>query len=377
MRDFIDRLPSGLRVSAPVLISACALGLTGYVVLMSLKSVATAVIATSVDEEGADPLAALASESDAFIETSRRRFEGRSMYALPPAPVRKPRVTEAVKPVETPKDPGPPPAPTTYTGPAPTGLIDDYVMFATLAGDIKRIRLGETVAGITVLEVNAPYNAKLGYQRGEYTVVLWGRIDERLLRGGNPASKVSGIVESGSTASISGAGSPSSANGANTPAASAGALPGSGAGGPGGLSGAPRSGAGGSGASGSSGSRAGSGLQPRPNGPNPALPAGGPGAGPDAGPPTVPGPGGELPSPAMEPQEIPPPSQSEEGQEFVDRTLLPQTLPDDRITAMSVAEAERALRAIAATDGWNVDDHSRARLDHERSLLQARVNRGG
>jgi hypothetical protein len=44
---------------------------------------------------------------------------------------------------------------------------------------------------------------------------------------------------------------------------------------------------------------------------------------------------------------------------------------------MSVPAAQRALRAIEATSGWNVDDHSRARLNHERDLLQARVARGG
>lgn len=43
---------------------------------------------------------------------------------------------------------------------------------------------------------------------------------------------------------------------------------------------------------------------------------------------------------------------------------------------MSVPEAQRAMRAIDATNNWNVDDHSRARLNHERELLQARVNRG-
>jgi hypothetical protein len=80
----------------------------------------------------------------------------------------------------------------------------------------------------------------------------------------------------------------------------------------------------------------------------------------------------------MDPQVIPPPSPpSQEGEEFVDRAQLPQPLTDDRISAMSVPEAERAIRAIAGTDGWNVDDHSRARLDHERNQLQARVNRGG
>jgi hypothetical protein len=43
---------------------------------------------------------------------------------------------------------------------------------------------------------------------------------------------------------------------------------------------------------------------------------------------------------------------------------------------MSVAQAREAITAIDATRSWSVDDHSRARLDHERAQLVARVNRG-
>jgi hypothetical protein len=381
MSQFLDRLPSGLRFSAPVIVSAVALGATTYVVVMGLKSVGSAVISSSVDEASADPLAILATESEAFIETSRRRFEGRSMYTLPPQPVRKARIVDTPKPIEPPKDPGPPPAPATYTGPAPTSIFADYVTFTTLGEDDKRIKVGQTVAGITVIEVNAPYNAKLGYQRGEYIVTLWPRIDERFLRGGMPASKVSGMVEAGASgAKATLAGTAASGPGAMvapaTAAGAGGAAAGAAIAGP--SLAPPRRGNANPGAGGAN-PGANPGATPGANPPgSPGSPTGVPGMGPGEVPTTVPGPGGELPSPAMDPQEIPPPSPpSQEGEEFVDRAQLPQPLTDDRISAMSVPEAERAIRAIAGTDGWNVDDHSRARLDHERNQLQARVNRGG
>ncbi len=377
MSDWFDRLPGGMRITAPVVASGLAFSLAAFAVVMSSRSLVGSIFASSVDEAGADPLAALTGSSDTFIETSRRRFEGRSMYTLPPTPVRKPRVVEVAQPVDPPKDPGPPPPPATYMGPAPTSIFGDYVIFSTLSEDDKRIKVGDTVAGITVISVNAPFDAKLGYQRGEYVVSLWPRIDARFLRGGIPASKVSGITEAGASAA---AGSPAANNGnALLPGAA-----GSPTAGIGGAAGAPRAGvAGGRPSAGAPGSAAGS--PPRPAGsPNAGNPGSGgpglvgPGAEPGAEPPASVGPEGGLPSPAMEPQEIPPPSPpSEQGEEYVDRSQLPQPLTDDRISAMSVAEAERAIRAIDGTSGWNVDDHSRARLDHERSQLQARVNRGG
>lgn len=118
MKELLDRLPPGLRVSVPVLVSAAAFGVSAYVVTIGVRAVIGAAFESSVDEESANPLVALEGDSSTFIETSRRRFEGRSMYALPPAPVRRPKIVEQPKPVEPPKDPGPPPPPSrACTGP--------------------------------------------------------------------------------------------------------------------------------------------------------------------------------------------------------------------------------------------------------------------
>jgi hypothetical protein len=59
----------------------------------------------------------------------------------------------------------------------------------------------------------------------------------------------------------------------------------------------------------------------------------------------------------------------------VDRETLPQRLQDDEIAGMTTERARAALQAIDATDSLQVDDHSRARLDHERALLRARLGR--
>lgn len=405
MKELIERLPSGLRVSGPVVVSGLAVAISATVVFYGVRSLFDSVAKPSVTLEEADPLATLATESSEFLEASRKRFEGRSMYALPPAPVRKPKVVERPKPVEPPKDPGPPPAPATYTGPAPSSVFGDYVIFSSLSDVDKRIKVGETKAGVTVVAVNAPYSTTLKHMGKEYVVDLWPRINESFLRGGLPASRVTGMTEVSGTTGVPGVAQGPNAQGPNAQGPNAGSntTPGSPIG--------PTSGA----------SGAGSPLGTPPNGQNPAN--AGPNANPTAGlggpngdspataaPTAIPsatpnGTGGgasvggpALPSPAMAPQRLPTPApsspqgssqgspqgsandpeaESPAGETYVDRSLLPAPLSAEAIAAMSVPAAQRALRAIEATASWNVDDHSRARLNHERDLLQARIARGG
>lgn len=386
MKELLDRLPPGLRVSKPVVISAVAIGISALVVWQGVASVLSAVTSPSISAEEADPIALLQKDGGDLLETSRARFVGRSMYQLPPAPVRKPKVVEQPRPVAPPPDPGPPPPPATYAGPAPTSVFGDYVMFSTLSDTDKRIKLGETKSGIKVLEINAPYSVKLGYQRGEYTVTLWPRINESFLRGGMPAGTMSGIVEGSATATPGTAGGASSAAGAgsaqgaaNANAATSGAAT-SGVGAGRGTNGA---GAGAPSASGGAANPAGA-PATSPTALPPARPQGtGPGDEPGADQPSGPGPEGELPSSAMAPQRLPSPNADEPegdggqpGIEYVDRALLPPRLEDAQISAMTLEQARNALAAIDATRSWSVDDQNRARLNHERGQLVARVNRG-
>jgi hypothetical protein len=382
-------LPVGFRLSAPVVVSTAAIGLSAYVVATNVGSLLGAAFTSSVDEESADPLKTLATDSEQFLETSRKRFDGRSVYALPsPPPPPRPPVVAQTKPVEPPKPPGPPPAPAAYTGPAPTSVFGDTVNFGQM-----RVKLGETVEGIKVTEISAPYSIKVEHMRGSYTVPLFARGDDRLLQPTKLTGGASGIKSS------SGGGSPE--DGGANPAAGAGPMTGpttgpttgpspvgtpspvgapSPVGGPGGVAGpSPVVGPGGATPS---GAPIPANAQPRNGGGTGAgSPVPGAGSGPGQSPTPAPGgeptPTGDLPSPAMDPQEVPPPSEPAgqgAGVEYVNREHLPPPRSQEQIAAMTLDQARIALSAIDATANWQVDGHSRARLNHERTMLVQRIN---
>jgi len=355
LKQVLDRLPQQYRVGTPVIVSATAVGLAAVVVAFGIGGILQSTLQPSIEADAADPLKALASDSEKLLEASRKRFDGRSMYSLPPRPAPPVVVTKRPDPVPPPKvDLGPPPVPTTYSGPAPSSVFGDYVFFPTLSDEDKRIKVGETKAGITVLSVSPPYSVRLGYQRGEFDVSLWARLDERILNGKLPASRVSGVIGVASSASAGGRSDSAPATGASSPA------------------------------SGNTGTRQPGGRPITPAGESPnaapvVQPAPGAVAEPGAGSDPADEPG-ELPSAAMQPQRLAPPAATGGGDEppppdYVDRALLPQPLSEAQISAMSLDDARRAMEAINATDTWVVDDHSRARLDHERELLRVRLNR--
>ncbi len=385
MKVILDRLPGGLRAGTPVLVSAAAVGLSAIVLAYGISAIGKSLIQPSLDATQADPLAALAVQSTELLENSRKRFEGRSMYSLPPMPPRKTRVVDQPKPVDPPKvDLGPAPPPALYTGPAPTSVIGNYVFFATLGDENKSIKVGESKNGISVISVNAPYSVKLGYQRGEYTVSVWARAEDRLTKGELAPSRVTGVVGNGAVvngAGVNGAG----VNGAATGSAAGvrglpGGLPASGADG-------GKAEAGLAGTKFGTGSGIGAGMRPgqstklprsQPPTANPLTDI--PGDQPGGDVPSGTGPEGEpqvLPSAAMKPQQFPPPAPGEvvPPPEYVDRESLPAPLLDAQISAMTIVQARSALLAINATDSLSVDDHSRARLDHERALLRTRLDR--
>ncbi len=376
MKVILDRLPGGLRAGTPVLVSAAAVGLSAIVLAYGISAIGKSLIQPSLDSTQADPLAALAVQSTELLENSRKRFEGRSMYSLPPMPPRKPRVVDLPKPVDPPKvDLGPAPPPALYTGPAPTSVIGNYVFFATLGDENKSIKVGESKNGISVISVNAPYSVKLGYQRGEYTVSVWARADDRLTKGELAPSRVTGVVGNGAVVNGAVAGSAAAGSAAGVRGLPGG-LPASGADG-----GKAEAGLAGSGSGIGAGMRPGQSTKlPRSQPPNANPLTDIPGDQPGGDVPSGTGPEGEpqvLPSAAMKPQQFPPPAPGEDvpPPEYVDRESLPAPLLDAQISAMTIVQARSALLAINATDSLSVDDHSRARLDHERTLLRSRLDR--
>lgn len=157
MNQFIGRLPASYRFSTAVIVAAGAVGISAAVVAYGISEVAGTLMQPSISEDEADPLAALAKDSAAELERSRKRFEGRSVFVLPSPPPRKQRPVEIVK-----SEPPPPPprteptVPSTYGGPQPSSVLGDFVFFPSLSDEDKRIKIGETKAGITVLEVYPP-----------------------------------------------------------------------------------------------------------------------------------------------------------------------------------------------------------------------------
>lgn len=375
VKDQLRGFAGGLRLSVPVVVSTVALGLSTYVLAKGLGEVAGSLFARSVDETSADPLAALAKDSNDFLEQSRKRFDGRSIYSLPPAPVRKPVVTERPKPVEPPKDPGPPPPPAVYSGPSPTSVFGDIVNFGQL-----RVKLGETTDGIKVTAIQAPYSITVEHMRGTYTVPLFGRPDDRLLKPTSVSGMSSGIRPGGEGSAD---GKPAGDGRAVPAPGGAAAAADHGSHSPGAANGAAGAAANGRRPGAVSGPGGAANRQPPahapagPNGlnsqPTRRIPAGA--SSPN---PTSPS---EVPSPAMEPQEIPapgsqgeePPSPATPGIEYVDRAMLPERLSDERIASMSREQAQAALGHIEAVSGLQIDPQSRARLSHERELLARRI----
>ena len=355
MRMILDRLPAGMRVGTPVLVSAAAVGVSVVVVAVSLGSVASTLFLPSIDESESDPVTVLATKSSEEIERSRKRFDNRSMYNLPSPPPRRTPVVKREEPKPPPVvDLGPPPVPKTYVGPQPTGLLGEFVVFGSLPEDDKRIRLGQTKAGIKVISIEAPHFVKLGYQGGEFSVPLLPKSDPSVLarEGGSVRRANLGGSGSGGTAA-----SNPITSGTNTPPRADGA------------------------ASGTANKSAPVGQQPANSTPNPANNNVQTSAG--VVNPTQPvTPAGSTPvdgsSSALQPQRLPTPPQGSEDSttEYVDRELLPPRLSETEISGFTLDQARAALEAINSTDGWNVDNQNRARLNHERALLQARLSRG-
>jgi hypothetical protein len=120
-----------------------------------------------------DPASALKEASERherMAEMERKRFDGRSGFFMPAAPVRR----TPPKPVEPPKPPPPPKPvgpPATYSGPQPVAAIGDTILFA----NGSRVRIGQEDAGVRVIASDAPWKVQLGYLGGEYEVPLWDR----------------------------------------------------------------------------------------------------------------------------------------------------------------------------------------------------------
>ena len=106
----------GFRPTAPLMVSAIAATVAVIAIGFGVRDLVSAAFTSSVSESEADPLTVLTEEGAKSLVDARKRFDGRSVFVMPSAPVRKAKATPApLVPPPPPPDPGPPPPPSSYT----------------------------------------------------------------------------------------------------------------------------------------------------------------------------------------------------------------------------------------------------------------------
>jgi hypothetical protein len=164
------RLPRGVRWTPFSGVAVAGASVLAGLGLWAIGSLLWASLTFGGSLDPASALKAAAERHQRMSEVERRRFDGRSGFFMPTAPVRRP----PPKPAEPPKPPPPPKPvgpPATYSGPQPVAAIGDTILFA----NGSRVRIGQEDGGVRVIASDAPWSVKLGYLGGEYEVPLWDR----------------------------------------------------------------------------------------------------------------------------------------------------------------------------------------------------------
>ncbi len=159
-----------LHLSRPLLLSTVGLVVAGIVLVAPLPGLLAAMFTTTIGQDRVgENMQAYLTAHDRDLATYRERFEGRSLFFRPRAPLRPaPRKTVQKKPDTAPL---PPSIPTTYGGPAVIAVIGDQVWFK--GKDNLKLRVGEEGSGVMVLATNPPWFVKLAYAGGEYDVPIF------------------------------------------------------------------------------------------------------------------------------------------------------------------------------------------------------------
>ncbi|MCP4834063.1 MAG: hypothetical protein GY895_04800 [Phycisphaera sp.] len=169
MSDFRQKLGVD-RWSGPLITSLLAISIAVIVIITNIPTLLGALSTPSSDGRNEDIFATLTEAHNQQAEVSSRRFLGRSPFVVPgrpstrpaPAPVRTERPKPEPRPI--PKvDTGPP---SSYTGPAPTGVAGTVVFF----GSNVQVSVGREENGVKVLGILGPTLVRLGHKGGEYDV---------------------------------------------------------------------------------------------------------------------------------------------------------------------------------------------------------------
>ena len=314
------RLPPGVQASPMLAVGVASAAVLAGFGLWAVTGLASSLLTFGGGSDPSSSLSDALKRHEQLADASAKRFNGRSAFFMPPAPVRK--APKPVKPAEPPPPPPPPPppsAPRVYAGPKPVGAIGDLIFFA----DQSQIRVGEERGGVKVLASSAPWSVRLAHAGGEYDVELWTKGKESFFNNSdwrNTRSSTPGVE-------------PVVAKpGTGTPPPPAAGLP--------------------TDPTAPGGSR----------GPGMGTPPGGPQVDPL---PQPPGPGMKAPTAAQSPW----------NQEHM---APPPALTAEQIAGMGPADLQEALRAVTrARNNRNIDEPTRQRLNQESEQLSNRIKELG
>jgi hypothetical protein len=195
------------RLSAPVIASIVACAIILLVAITGLPPVLSAFVTAAEGHSDLESaVATLVERHDQSRQQNQDRFIGRSLFYKPPSPprdptppppAREPSVEIPPQPPIVPVDTGPPPPPSTYQGPSVMFVVGDTVWFRPMDPDAKELKItkGEEREGVTVLDTSPPWSVRVGFQRGEYDVPLYGKMDETHFTPSTYAAATPGLVD--------------------------------------------------------------------------------------------------------------------------------------------------------------------------------------
>ncbi|MSR19346.1 MAG: hypothetical protein EXS00_09360 [Phycisphaerales bacterium] len=184
-----ELLPSGVRFSGPLIVSVLAVATVTVFISEDLWLMSRGLLTSTATESRSGFNDALL-KHDELAETSGKRFTGRSVFTIPPAPIRAaPPAAVVTRNSEPPTPPPPPPIPAEYSGPLPTGFFGNKVIFAT-GGTIA---VSQASGGVRVIGIEPPYSVRLGFGGGEYSVAIWTKTDLAKLAETSLKNSVDGI----------------------------------------------------------------------------------------------------------------------------------------------------------------------------------------
>jgi len=161
------RIASGVRWSGPVIAGVIAVIVVAGVAFAGAVRIVGALLTPAADPEAGKAFDQLLAKHEDALLASRKRFDGRSAFFMPPRPVPPaPPPSVAPPPPPDPGPPPPPPPPPEYSGPKVIACLGSSVFFA----DGSRVSVDEERGGVRVVSTNPPWTVTLHHHGRDYTV---------------------------------------------------------------------------------------------------------------------------------------------------------------------------------------------------------------